>query len=222
MCEHVVSGWKKSPISNVYLISLFCWSQWCNIHPKSFSQHFMSQFKVEYLRAWTWKCRTNGEITIPVHWEMSLIWKDSGFWVRDAKWKSGSLHTQIHTVGTHTNTHMSNRSCSSSNKLVGKAGEKWARAHCPGIRDEQRCENVTTNSPRSPNVTFPLHSLTLPSSCLFLGSLLSNPPLLPFSSTRLILPYAALFLCPPLLSSHPLTLLSFLSPQKGREGKEAE
>lgn len=47
-------------------------------------------------------------------------------------------------------------SCREGNRLVKKAGDKRARARCPGIRDEQRCENVTTNSLWSPNVTFPL------------------------------------------------------------------
>lgn len=66
----------------------------------------------------------------------------------------------------HTNTHIRGSRCSSrsGNKLVRKAGDKRARAHCPGIRDEQRCENVTTNSPWSPNVTSPLYSTPLPSS----------------------------------------------------------
>ena len=65
-------------------------------------------------------------------------------------------------IGAHTNTNIRGSRSRSSNKLVRKAGDKRGRAHCPGIRDEQRCENVTTNSPCSPNVTFPVHSVTPP------------------------------------------------------------
>lgn len=84
----------------------------------------------------------------------------------------------------------------SGNKLVRKAGDKQARAHCPGIREEQRCENVTTNSPWSPNVTSPLHSTPLPPSHSAPVSPLSNLPLFHF-----------FFLC---TSFHPLRPL--LSP----------
>lgn len=126
---------------------------------------------------------------------------------------------------THKYTHIkgSKGSNRSSSELVSKVGDKRARAHCPSIRDEQRCENVTTNSSWSPNVTFPLQPTSLPSSYSVLGSLLSNPPLLLYPSTHDFhhtLLFPSLF--PLLLPSHPSTPLSFSSPQKGREGKRTE
>lgn len=103
-------------------------------------------------------------------------------------------------------------------------GDKWARAHCPGISDEQRCENVTTNSPWSPNVTFPLYSTALPSSYSVLVSLLSNHPLLFFSLFALLSIYSPLFTIHCFfLFFDPLTIqLFFSSPQKGREGKRGQ
>ena len=135
----------------------------------------------------------------------------------DTKNSDGSC-TQAHR---HTNTHIRGSRCSSrsGNKLVRKAGDKRARAHCPGIRDEQRCENVTTNSPWSPNVTSPLSSTPLPSSC--------SAPVFPlflicfaFSFSFALFPiYSLLFtvncpspLCPLLLPSHPLKLASLCFP----------
>lgn len=128
----------------------------------------------------------------------------------------------------HTNTHIggSRGSSRSSNKLVRKAGDKWARAHCPGIRDEQRCENVTTNSFWSSNVTFPLYFTLPPISQICF----CFPPFLIFLSFSLSLfsIYSPLFstvlfpLWPPLLPSHHSALLSFSSPQREGEGESAE
>lgn len=102
---------------------------------------------------------------------------------------------------THTNTHIRGSRCSSrsGNKLVRKAGDKRARAHCPGIRDEQRCENVTTNSPWSPNVTSPLYSTPLPSS--------SSAPVSPLFNLSLFLFFLCTFFHP--LTSFHHTLLFF-------------
>lgn len=61
-----------------------------------------------------------------------------------------------------TNQPQHSRRCRSrlGNKLV--SSDKRASAHCSGIRDEQRCENVTTNSLWSPNV---ISSLSLVLHC---------------------------------------------------------
>lgn len=97
------------------------------------------------------------------------------------EWETGSGWANAHgQINKHT--FRGSRS-SSSNKLVRKAGDKWAPAHCPGIRDEQRCENVTTNGPCSPNVTFPVHAIPLP----FLLHLLSVHFILVLSSSLHIL-----------------------------------
>lgn len=83
------------------------------------------------------------------------------------------------------------------NKLV--SSDKWASAHCSGIRDEQRCENVTANSLWSPNVTSSLClvlrcSGPLPLFFVFISFFHSSSCLFP---TELC---SFLFLCPPIIS----------------------
>lgn len=122
----------------------------------------------------------------------------------------------------HTKQHI--RRCSSSgDKLVRKAGDKRPRAHCPGIREEQRCENVTTNSPWSPNVTFPLYSTPLPARYSVL-----LPPLSYLTLSVCFLCTSSFFFYHILLfsslpSSAPVSSANCMyfssSPQKGREGK---
>ena len=120
-----------------------------------------------------------------------------------------SMHTVTHIMGS--------RSSSSSDKLVRKAGDKRGRAHCPGIRDEQRFANVTTNSPWSPNITFPLYSTHIPSSYSVLVLSLSYLPLLfLFVGTYLTI-HGSFRLCPCLLSSHPLHLLKRAARERVRE-----
>lgn len=114
----------------------------------------------------------------------------------------------------HTDTHIrdSRSSSTSGNKLVRKASDKRARAHCPGIRDEQRCENVTTNSRWSPNVTFPLHSDTPPFLllCSYFPSFESVSPSL--------LPFFLHFHCSPLILQQCFTFIS----SKGQRWEESE
>lgn len=111
----------------------------------------------------------------------------------------------------HTKQHI--RRCSSSgDKLVRKAGDKRPRAHCPGIREEQRCENVTTNSPWSPNVTFPLYSTPLPARYSVLLPPLSYLTLsvcFLCTSSFFFTIYCSFPLCPLLLPSHLPTACIF-------------
>lgn len=140
--------------------------------------------------------------------------------------KSDGPCTQTYSVGTQTHTHIRSSRGSSRrrNKLVRKAGDKRARAHCPGIRDEQRCENVTTNSSWSQNVTSPLCSTPLPPSYPAPVSPPPNLSLLLFflcTSFHLLTSFPCTLLSSSLWSSAPLSSFDiplFSSPQKGREG----
>lgn len=141
--------------------------------------------------------------------------------------KSDGTCTQTYCMGTQTHIRGSRCGSRSGNKLVRKAGDKRARAHCPRIRDEQRCENVTTNSLWSPNVTSPLYSTPLPSSYSAPVSFFSNLPSFTFffhlrTPFRRVLLFSSLSPSAPLSSFDTAFLFIFSKGQTGEGNRVKE